>query len=42
MDASYTMPDPEFDISGHMRASMQLGIKSITWDMVKQELRRDK
>ena len=37
-----TKPYPDLDVSAEMMASMELGIRSITWDMVKQELLKDK
>jgi hypothetical protein len=37
MGANLTLPDPELDVSGCMLASMELGIKSVSWDMVKAE-----
>ena len=36
------MPDPELDVSGFMLASMELGIKSVSWEMVKIELSKDR
>jgi hypothetical protein len=41
MGANLTLPDPELDVSGYMFASMELGIKSVSWDMVKAELNND-
>ena len=38
MDQAFTAPDPELDASGEILASMEMGIRSITWDMVKAEL----
>ena len=38
MDQAFTAPDPELDASGEILASMEMGIRSITWDMVKVEL----
>ena len=32
MDREHTRPEPSMDVSGDMLASMELGIKSITWD----------
>ena len=37
-----TKPDPDFDVSEAVLASMELGVKSITWEMMKQELVKDK
>ena len=36
-----TMPDPAMDASGCMLASMELGVRSVSWDMVKAELVKD-
>ena len=36
------MPDPELDVSGFMLASIELGIKSVSWEMVKMELLKDR
>ena len=36
------MPDPELDVSGFMLASIELGIKSVSWEMVKMELSKDR
>jgi hypothetical protein len=41
MGSNWTLPDPELDVSGCMLASMELGIKSVSWDMVKAELHKD-
>ena len=38
MGAESTMPDPAMDVSGCMLASMELGVRSVSWDMVKSEL----
>ena len=35
-------PDPDLDVSDAVLVSMELGIWTITWDMVKQELLKDK
>ena len=32
-----TMPDPAMDASGCMLASMELGVRSVSWDMVKTD-----
>ena len=37
----YSTPDPELDVSDAVLASVELGIRSITWEMVKKELYRD-
>ena len=42
MSADHTMPDPELDVSGCFLASMELGIKSVSWDIVKKELTKDR
>ena len=36
-----TMPDPGFDVGGEMVASMEQGVRSITWEMVKNEVSTD-
>ena len=41
MGGQYTLPDPEMDASECMLASMELGIKSVSWEMVKAELSKD-
>merc|ERR1711954_71549 len=40
-DGGISAPDPEVDMSGELLASMDMGIKSVTWDGVKQAIRRD-
>ena len=35
-------PDHELDISENVLASMQLGVSSVTWKMVANELNKDK
>ena len=35
-------PDHEIDVSENVLASMQLGVSSVTWDMVASELNKDK
>merc|ERR1711893_304531 len=35
-------PDHELDVSENVLASMQLGFSSVTWDMVANELNKDK
>ena len=34
-------PDPELDVSDDLVASMELGVRSVTWDIVKKQLRTD-
>ena len=41
MCVDLTMPDPALDVSEYMLASMELGVKSVSWDMVKEEMSRD-
>ena len=41
-EPKYTKPDPDFDVSNAVLASMELGVRSITWDMVKKVLVKDK
>ena len=41
MSGEITMPDPAFDVSECMLASMELGVKSVSWAMVKGELSKD-
>ena len=41
MSGEFTMPDPHLDVSDVMMASMELGVRSVSWDMVKEELRTD-
>ena len=36
-----TMPDPAMDASGCMLASMELGVRSVSWEMLKTELGKD-
>ena len=42
MSADHTVPDPELDVSGCLLASIELGIKSVSWDMAKRELTKDR
>ena len=42
MSADHTMLDPELDVSGCLLASKELGIKSVSWDMAKKELTKDR
>ena len=42
MPREETRPDPGLDVSDFVVASMELGVKSVTWDLVKMELERDK
>ena len=41
MGRNHTLPDPEMDVSGFMLASMQIGVKSVSWEMVQAELHKD-
>ena len=41
MCVDLTMPDPALDVSEYMLASMELGVKSVSWGMVKEEMSRD-
>jgi hypothetical protein len=41
MSREHTTPDPSMDVSGELLASMELGVKSITWEMVKNEVNKD-
>ena len=41
-EPKYTKPDPDLDVSNAVLASMELGVRSITWDMAKKELVKDK
>ena len=41
LDEKYTAPDPELDVSDAVIASMELGIRSVSWEMVKKELQND-
>ena len=38
MSPEQTMPDPDLEVLGRLLASMELRIKSVSWDMVKREL----
>ena len=42
MSADHTMPDPELDVSGCLLASMEFEIKLVSWDMVKNDLTKDR
>ena len=42
MCGELTMPDPTLDVSECLLASMELGVRSVSWAMVKDELSRDK
>ena len=42
MSSELMMPDPELDVSGFMLASIELGIKSVSWEMVNMELSKDR
>ena len=41
LDKKHTAPDPELDVSDAVIASMELGIRSVSWEMVKKELQTD-
>ena len=41
LDKKHTAPDPELDVSDTVIASMELGIRSVSWEMVKKELQSD-
>ena len=41
VNSTNSKPDPDLDVSDAVLASMELGIQSITWDMVKQQLLKD-
>ena len=41
VNSTNSKPDPDLDVSDAVLASMELGIRSITWDMVKQQLLKD-
>ena len=41
MSGEFTLPDPSMDESECMLASMELGVKSVSWSMVKNELLGD-
>ena len=41
LDNDITKPDCEMDVSGELIASMDLGIKSVTWERVKQVAAKD-
>ena len=41
LDKKYIAPDPELDVSDVVIASMELGIRSVSWEMVKRELQND-
>ena len=38
MSGLFTLPDPSMDVSECLLASMELGVKSVSWAMVKNEL----
>ena len=38
IDNKYSAPDPELDVSDAVLASMELGIWSVSWEMLKKEL----
>ena len=37
MSGEFTLPDPSMDVSECLLASMELGVKSVSWAMVKNE-----
>ena len=41
MGGEHTYPDPCMDVSGCMVASMEMGVKSVSWTMVRRELDKD-
>ena len=41
MSGEFTLPDPSMDVSECLLASMELGVKSVSWAMVKNELSGD-
>ena len=41
MSSEQTVLDPTLDASGTLLASMELGVKSVSWNMVRSELTRD-
>ena len=41
LDKKYIALDPELDVSDVVIASMKLGIRSVSWEMVKRELQND-
>ena len=41
LDSDATRPDGEMDMSGELLASMDLGVKSVTWERDKQVAAKD-
>ena len=41
MSGEFTLPDPGMDVSECLLASIELGVKSLSWAMVKNELPGD-
>ena len=41
MSGEFTLADPSMDVSECLLASMELGVKSVSWAMVKNELSGD-
>ena len=41
MSGEFTMPDPGMDVSECLLASMELGVKSVSWAMTKNKLSGD-
>ena len=41
MSGEFTLPDPSMYVSECLLASMELGVKSVSWTMVKTELSVD-
>ena len=42
MCGEFTMPDPALDVSECMLASMELGVRSVSWAVVKEEWSSDR
>ena len=41
MGGEHTFPDPSMDVTGCMVASLEMGVKSVSWTMVNMELGKD-
>ena len=41
LSSEHTLLDPALDASGTLLASMELGVKSVSWNMVRSELTRE-
>ena len=41
MSIEHTLLGPALDASGTLLASMELGVRSVSWNMVRSELTRD-